>query len=84
MRGHTDVMTLLLAAGATDIEKAWDRANALYAASYAGKLDAMSGTFVMVLAPFPTRSYRGPGHQRHATPHVQRTIIYYLVSMRGV
>lgn len=41
VRGHTDVMTLLLAAGATDIEKAWDRANALYAASYAGKLDAM-------------------------------------------
>ena len=41
VRGHVDVVKLLLEAGASDIEKVWDHANALYAAAYAGQLEAM-------------------------------------------
>ena len=41
VRGHTEVVRVLLDGGAVDIEKTTDRASALFAASYAGNLDAM-------------------------------------------
>lgn len=41
VRGHSNVVRLLLDNGAKDIEKTWDHANALFAAAYAGRLDAM-------------------------------------------
>ena len=41
VRGHITVVKMLLDAGAKDIEKTWDRANALLAAAHAGRLEAM-------------------------------------------
>jgi len=67
VRGHNNVVRLLLDNGAKDIEKTWDHANALFAAAYAGRLDAMrlliDHGFNMRIGS--QRAHEGPRRQVH-------------------